>query len=100
MALLAGPPRSHENGGGRRLADVGLGVVPPKPVEKCDVGALRAPRTVALEHEHQTPYRRKAPPSGDLIFTSAHRSGNSPSAKALLLCSENAPLRYTKISPL
>jgi hypothetical protein len=31
---------------------------------------VKAPQTVALEHEHQTLYR-KAPPSGDLIFTSA-----------------------------
>jgi hypothetical protein len=25
-----------------------------EPVEKCGVGAPRAPQTVALEHEHQT----------------------------------------------
>jgi hypothetical protein len=43
IMALAGPPRSYENGRGRRLAtDVGLRTgAAKKPVEKkCDVGAL------------------------------------------------------------
>src|SRR3954451_3881004 len=55
MALLAGPPRSHENRGGslpnRRWLKEWCH---QSPYTSVTLRSLQAPRTVALEHEYQT----------------------------------------------
>src|SRR5215203_5412900 len=44
--------------GGRRFGPTSALLGATEPVHQCDAGALRAPQTVALEHEHQILYRR------------------------------------------